>query len=313
MKILLASLCLFLVCGLPALRGQALQAESFAEFTQLKYQIAEAEYHETAGNFRKAAKFYQAAKKLSKSRRQTATLQNKMADCLLLAGKIHRAREAYELLLKEYPLFVRYDQAIEKLRQLADCYEQGKGTFLGIKDPHAAVAVYELIIRETPAIHVSISDRYKLVSLLRQLDREEEAANVYLAILKADPSHAETRLHLARLLLRLSSKGDGDGRKLRGAAREAAVFLATVPDSHPDRQEAESILRQAHEIQGARVLQQAKFYMMKTHYRPEAARRYLHDTQRDYADTLAAAEARMLLQQHFPDSAPVVPPPATQP
>lgn len=313
MKILLASLCLLLACSLPAVRGQALQAESFVEFTQLKYQIAEAEYHETTGNYRKAAKFYQAAKKLSGSRRQTAALQNKVADCLLLAGKIHRAREAYELLLKEYPLFVRYDQAIEKLRQLADGYEQGKGTFLGLKDPHAAVAVYELIIRETPAVHVSLNDRYKLVSLLLQLDREEEAANVYLAILKADPSQAETRLRLARLLLRLSSKGDGDGRKLRAAAREATAFLATVADKHPDRQEAESILRQAHEIQGARVLQQARFYLMKTHYRPEAARRYLHDTLRDYADTLAATEARTLLQQHFPDSATVVPSPASRP
>lgn len=313
MKTLCSYLLLFLAFSLPNLHGQALQAESFAEFTQLKHQIAEAEYQEVTGNYRKAAKFYRAAKKLSKSRLQSATLQNKIADSLLLAGKIHRAREAYELLMKEYPLFVRYEQVIEKLRQLADCYEQGKGTFLGLKDPHAAVAVYELIVRETPAIHVSLNDRNKLVNLLLQLDREDEAANVYLAILKANPGHTETRLKLARLLLRLSSQGDGDGRKLRSAAREATVFLQTAPEQHPDRQEAESILRQAHEIQGARLLQQAKFYLMKTHNRPDAARRYLHDTLREFADTLAAAEAKTLLQQHFPDSGSAVPPVVPQP
>jgi AcrR family transcriptional regulator len=69
---------------------------------------------------------------------------------------------------------------------------------------------------------------------------------------------------------------------------------------------AEMIAGVIHEDTGlpdeaARLLARAQFYLVKYHYRPEVARRYLLDVQRDYPETPAAPDAQALLKQHFPE------------
>lgn len=258
-----------------------------------------AENAEAAGRYREAAKIYGRLSRIYTEKANIALLLSKQARCQLLAGKIHVAKESYEALMKGYPLYISYEQTVENLRQLADCFEHGKGTFLGLRDEQTAAAIYELIVRETPAIHVSLRHRLKLAELQMEIGNPEEAANAYQSILKQDPEQHEVRLKFARLLEEFSRKGDGDGRKLRAAIREAKTFLSKTPADHPGRPEAEKLLQNAQETQSDRLLVQAKFYLKPRHRRPEAARRYLLDIVKEFPQTPAAQEAKDLLHSEF--------------
>ena len=270
--------------------------ESVDEIQQMH---SSAEAAEAAGQYRQAAKIYGKLAGLYTEKANIALLLSKQARCQLLAGKIHVARESYEALLTGYPLYISYEKTVEHLRQLADCFELGKGTFLGIRDEHAAASIYELIVRETPAIHVSLKDRLKLAELLLKIEKPEEAANAYQAILKKDPGQNDIRLKFALLLEEFSRKGDGDGRKLRAAVREANTFLANAPAEHPGRADAEKLLQNALETQAERLLTQANFYLLRRHRRPDAARRYLLDIVKEFPQTRAAEEARAILLREF--------------
>lgn len=139
----------------------------------------------------------------------------------------------------------------------------------------------------------------KLAELMLKIDKPEEAANVYQAILKNDPAQNDIRLKFALLLEEFSRKGDGDGRKLRAAVREANTFLARAAADHPGRAQAEKLLQKAQETQAERLLIQAKFYLLRRHRRPDAARRYLLDIVKDFPHTRAAEEAKTILLAEF--------------
>ena len=64
---------------------------------------------------------------------------------------------------------------------------------------------------------------------------------------------------------------------------------------------AATILEQAAEGMAARLLEQARFYMRKRFYRPEAARRYAREIVEQYPDTAAAAQARVMLEWDLPE------------
>lgn len=262
----------------------------------------QAEDFEAAGNYKKAAKAYGKLAMNHNNKEEKAIFFAKQARCLLLANKINAAKESYEKLLKSYPLYISYEDTVENLRQLAACFEQGKGTFLGMKDEAAAASIYEQIVRESPSIHVSLNDRLKLAELLKKTKNTEEAANTYQAILRKDPMQHEVRFELAKLLERFSRKGDGDGRKLRAAIREINTFLQSVDENHPKRKSAERLLRKAKDTQARKFLEQAKFYLQRRHRRPDAARRYLLDIERNFPDTKAAEEAKKILAEQFPEN-----------
>ncbi len=260
-----------------------------------------AEINELVGRHKAAAKFYRRLGIASDDQVQKIHFLYREAENLLLAGKLHKSYAAFEQLLRNYTLFVPYNNIVESLRQLADCFEYGKGTFLGIKDEYTASKIYSLIVTETPAVHVSLQDRLKLAELLLINHQPEEAANNYQAILRKEPGLHEVRLKFALLLAELSRTNDGDGRKLRAAVREAKLFLTHAPENHPGRAQAQEILNEALENTAARLLEQAKFYLLKRHYRPETARRYLHDINENFSDSRAAFEARRLLRKEFPE------------
>ena len=259
----------------------------------------QAEQAESEGRYKAAAKAYGRLARAHSEKANIAELYARRAKCQLLAGKINPAKQSYEELLKAYPLYISYEQTVEELRQLAECFENGKGTFLGLRDPHNATDIYQTIVRETPAVHVSLKDRMKWAELLLKTDRQEEAANTYQGILKQDPEQHEARLKFAELLEKFSRQGDGDGRKLRAAAREINTFLQKTQTDHPDREKAEALLLKVQNTAAARLLAQAKFYMLPRHKKDEAAKRYLVDLVREFPHTEAAVEAKQILEQKF--------------
>ena len=257
----------------------------------------EAQTEEKEGAYKDAAKKYHDLVKASSRQEEKATFLLHEAECYMFAGKVTDARHGFTTLLNDYPYFVPYDRVIERLRQLAECYEQGKGTFFGFKDADGALSIYRLILAENPSVQASLKDRLKFAELLLETKNNLEAASVYFKILREIPSENDVRYLYVKLMLEISRTGDGDGSKMRVVRREIQYFLDTVPADDKRREEMGQLLTECKEIVAGRSLIQAKFYLQKYHRRPDVARRYLHDTIREFPDTHAAAEAAALLKQ----------------
>ncbi len=269
----------------------------FSKFLENKYLLSDAQLNESLGKYKKAAKQYLDLSKRTEDPKTKAAFILSAADCFLLMPKNHRALEEYKVLVKEYPLYIPYGHVVEQLRQVAQNFVDGNGTFWGIRDRDAAVEVYRMILHEIPSVHVALQDRLRLSELLVELDRGEEAVNEYQTILKQDPSMVDIRIDLALLLSALSKKHDGDGSRRRAAVRHARLAMEQAPD-HERKAELDAVLVDAQEADAASMLEQAKFYMVRSHRRLHAARRYLYDLQLKYPKTKAAAEAAQLLEDY---------------
>lgn len=270
---------------------------SFEEYRKIGILRNEAQQAVAEQDFKTAAKTYIKLRDIEISRSKKASWLLKAADAYLDADKPNTALELYKDLLANYPLYVPYDHVVVQLRLLAENEVAGKGTFLGLSDVPVAIKVYELIIRETPAVHLSKQDRFRLAELLRQEDRREEAVAVYQAIIKNNARDWDARAELAIVLADLARQSDGDGSKTRAATREAKLVLAYQPE-HPKAKQLKLLLGDSQELNAERLYEQAAFYLQPTHKRPRAARRYLHDVINAFPDTSAADKARQLLRDN---------------
>jgi hypothetical protein len=275
--------------------GEEDELSGFALFEKLRAMKLEAQSAMVKEDYVEAAKIYRRMARYEKNRARSAAYLLRGADCLMQAKKGHRALEEYTNLLENYPLYVPYEHVVEQLRQLAEWFIVGDGTFLGIKDKDTGIQIYELIIREAPAVQVTLKDRLRLAELLEGSGRGEEAVVVYQAILRQEPGNWDVRAKLALLFLKLSKNGDGDGAKLRAAVREANIVLESNPDN-PLAKDLKRLCRDAEAEEAERLLKNGQFYLLPAHRRPTAARRYMHDVIMKYPDSNAAKEARRLLK-----------------
>jgi hypothetical protein len=275
--------------------GEEDELSGFALFEKLRAMKLEAQAAMVKEDYVEAAKIYRRMARYEKNRARSAAYLLRGADCLMQAKKGHRALEEYTNLLENYPLYVPYEHVVEQLRQLAEWFIVGDGTFLGIKDKDTGIQIYELIIREAPAVQVTLKDRLRLAELLEGSGRGEEAVVVYQAILRQEPGNWDVRAKLALLFLKLSKNGDGDGAKLRAAVREANIVLESNPDN-PLAKDLKRLCRDAEAEEADRLLKNGQFYLLPAHRRPSAARRYMHDVIMKYPDSNAAKEAHRLLK-----------------
>ena len=114
----------------------------------------------------------------------------------------------------------------------------------GDSHKETGIKIYELVIREAPAVQVTLGDRLRLAELLVEVGRLEEAVLVYQALLRQDSRNLDVRADLALLLLKISLQGDGDGSKLRAAVREATIVIESDPN-HKKNKELRKLLRDA--------------------------------------------------------------------
>lgn len=226
---------------------------------------------------------------------RTTAFRHRQAQSLLLAKKAHKARKIYLDLVNRHLFYLPVSDIAEELRELANLFWRGEGTFLGLSDPEAAIDLCRLIIKIQPAINLSIDDRLLLTDWLADRGRYEEAVQNSQEAIKLAPANPDLRLQLGKLLVILAKKSDGDGQRIRAAMREAGSFLELADASDPRRPQAREILTTGQQLCAARLLEKATFYMNKYHYRPAVARRYLHDLLRDYPDTAEARTAGELL------------------
>ena len=288
-----------LVAGWPGIivaeGGEEDELSGFALFEKLRAMKLEAQSAMVKEDYVEAAKIFRRMARYEKNRARSAAYLLRGADCLMQAKKGHRALEEYTNLLENYPLYVPYEHVVEQLRQLAEWFIVGDGTFLGIRDKDTGIKIYEMIIREAPAMQVTLKDRLRLAELLEGSGRGEEAVVVYQALLRQEPGNWDVRTKLALLFLKLSKSGDGDGAKLRSAVREANIVIQSNPDN-PKIKELRKLCRDAEAEEANRLLKDGQFYLLPAHKRPTAARRYMHDLIMKYPDSDAAKEARRLLK-----------------
>ncbi len=295
--LLIVALAAVLPCRVFAEGGEEDELSGFALFEKLRTMKLEAQAAMVKEDYVEAAKIYRRMARYEKNRARSAAYLLRGADCLMQAKKGHRALEEYTNLLENYPLYVPYEHVVEQLRKLAEWFIVGDGTFLGIKDKDTGIQIYELIIREAPAVQVTLKDRLRLAELLDGSGRGEEAVVVYQALLRQEPENWNVHAKLALLFLKLSKTGDGDGAKLRSAVREANLVLQNNPDN-PLAKELKKLCREAEFEEADRLLKNGQFYLLPAHSRPSAARRYMHDVIMKYPDSNAAKEARRLLKTH---------------
>lgn len=297
-KILRCAVLMTTVLGIAlAYGGEEDELSGFALFEKLREMKLEAQAAMVKEDYVEAAKIYRRMARYEKNRARSAAYLLRGADCLMQAKKGHRALEEYTNLLENYPLYVPYEHVVEQLRQLAEWFIVGDGTFLGIRDKSTGIQIYELIIREAPAVQVTLKDRLRLAELLEGSGRGEEAVVVYQALLRQEPGNWDVRAKLALLFLKLSKSGDGDGAKLRAAVREANIVLQSNPDN-PLAKELKKLCRDAEAEEADRLLKNGQFYLLPAHRRPTAARRYMHDLINKYPESAAAKEARRLLKSN---------------
>ena len=258
---------------------------------------------EEEGAYKSAAKLY--AKLANECIDDYATAANLLfhnAECLFFAGKTYAATEAYKNLVKNYRMQIPLNTVFERMRQLANNYRDGIGTFLWIADPLAAINTYRFIIDETPSITASLSDRHELIQRLINDTQLKEAVNECQKIIKELPNNAETRYRLAQLLNELAKSADGDGRISKSAAREAQAYLNLNTGDEQRMAEMREIIQNAHESEATRLLNLAKYYLSPRHIQKNAARRYLFDITRDFPDTAAAIEANEIISSQLSDN-----------
>jgi hypothetical protein len=290
-------LCFLLLLNIVSYCNDSDELSGFALFERLRQMKVDAQNAMVREDYVKASKIYKKMAQIEKNRARSAAYLLRSADCMMQAKKGHRALEEYTFLLENYPLYVPYEHVVAQLRKLAEWFVNGDGTFLGIRDKETGIKIYELVIREAPAVQVTLGDRLRLAELLVEVGRLEEAVLVYQALLRQDSRNLDVRADLALLLLKISLQGDGDGSKLRAAVREATIVIESDPN-HKKNKELRKLLRDAGEEEARRLLTQGEFYLKPAHLRPRSARRYMYDVIKKYPDTKASREAQKLLKKN---------------
>lgn len=275
----------------------------YEEFRQEQEMVQRAQECAERQKYAKAADWYHRAAALQKTSEKRAEYLLLEAENLLLGKKSHRAKEVYFELVNNYRFFVPLHRVLEQLRELADYFEHGTGTLLRFDDPGTSIEIYQLIVACQPGGEQSLNDRLVLGKKLEKDGQPEKAVALYQETIKLLPRNPDVRLALAQCLSGLAAKSDGDGELSRAAIREARTFLELSSPNDPRRDQVNEILTRAQNDEAKRLLERAEFYLVKYHYRPEVARRYLLDIQRDYPESAAIPRVRELLERHFPADA----------
>jgi tetratricopeptide (TPR) repeat protein len=280
-------------------RAGARTAEEEAARAALKRQklITRAEAAERAERYKTAAKRYARAAAETEDKRERARLELRQAECLLRAGKLRSAFEAYQKLLDTYPFFVPYSKVVAQLHEIAARFAQGEGAVFAGTSRELAVEVYQFILMKAPAEAAAAADALRLARLQTDMEDYEDAVFSYRDVIKRyprAPEAADARVERARVLLTLSERADADGRLVGEARNELTAFIRLYPE-HQRRAEADELYARTQERQATALVQLGEFYLRPAHERVPAARRYLHDTVRRYPDTEAAALAKTIL------------------
>ena len=278
------SIVIFTLCWGLLLVGQESSLtplEDYDTFQQEQELVLQAQEYADAKKYVRAAEQYRRAAELASSSEKRASYLVREAENLLLGKKSHRAKQVYFDLVNNYRFFIPLHTVLEQMRELADYFEHGIGTLLRFDDPGVAIEIYREIVKCQPGGEQSLNDRLVLGRKLEADGQREEAVKVYQETVKLLPRNPDVRLALAQCLSKLATKSDGDGELSRAAIREAQSFLEFALPDDPRRELATEIMTQAKNDEAKRMLSRAEFYLVKYHYRPDVARRYLLDVIRE--------------------------------
>ncbi|MFO7821904.1 MAG: outer membrane protein assembly factor BamD [Lentisphaeria bacterium] len=276
--------------------------------------LAERARHlETEENYADAAKVYKKMQRYASTKSNRTFALYRRAECLFLADKYNQALKAFLELGDNYPRAAEYPRINQRLRSIAAAYASGEASFLGGKDIEQARDIYQRILTFAPAGKNAPEDTMRLAEF-QQLDNQPGKAVVtYREVTRKFPRSKQApyaRLALAGIYLNKAKETNDQWEPAMQARRMAARYLDLYSE-HQARDKGEAIVRAANEELARDLLYLGHFYLRPAHYRPDVARRYLSDLLREYDQTSAAREARVLMAQIEGEPVPSVGPEET--
>lgn len=205
-----------------------------------------------------------------------------------------------EKLLISYPSHVDYAATVDREFELGDKFYEGErdNLFNWIplgKDKDRTREVYEKALKHGPFAKRAPDARLRLGRIYMDEGMNDQALKALretVAMYPNTKAHKYALLELATLLIRLSEKGDGDGKY----AKEAKQVLLKIKEeygSDPEAAWVDKALLKVDDVSADRVYKLAKFYHKMG--RDEPATRYLSDVVRKYPDADVSDDSEELL------------------
>lgn len=275
---------------------------SHARGRRVEHFIRKAEAEQQAGKYKKAIKYYKKVENQSVNLRNRARAIVRQGDCYQKMDNPWSAYKSYRKALDEYASFVDFGEVVEKEIAIADIFYNGrKDHFLGMSFSTDAMAIeiYDHAVRVAPYAPKASVALYRSALLSARSEDYAEAITKLHRLLNRYPDAAinrQAQLSLAEVQLKSARAADGDGLLVHNAHRQLKRLIAQNSNDSISVQ-ARTLLRQAAEIEGTRLLELAKFYQNPVHQRLPAVRRYLRQVVAQYPATRSARVAEDLLQK----------------
>jgi len=269
-----------------------------AESKTDKY-LRRAKKYENKQNYKKAANNYKRLSELYETKTAQAAAIGHAATCYYKAEKYQESFAEYLNLINNYSMKINFDDAINRIRNIAEKVARGEGEFLSIKNRALAIEIYRYILKNAGASNNAPQDTFRLINLLEEEKEPDVAIALCQDYLKNFPNANKkglVRLKLCQLLLKKSEKSHGDIQISYRINLHLNEFFANNPN-HPNLELAKNLRMVNNEHCAEKILALGKFYLAKSHRRIPAAKRYFNEVITDYPKTSSAITARIQLQK----------------
>jgi len=222
------------------------------------------------------------------------------AEAYRKGGLKYKEFQMLEKLLSSYPTHVDYAKTVDREFELGDKFYEGErdNLFNWIplgKDKDRTREVYEKALKRGPFARRAPDARLRLGRIYMDEYMNQEALKAFRETISMYPNtrpHKYAMLELASLLLRLSEKGDGDGKYAR-EAKEVLIQIKENYENDPETAWVNQALLKINDVSAERMHDLAKFYHKMG--RDEPATRYLSDVVRKYPDADISDDSESLL------------------
>ena len=270
-----------------------------------------------SGNYGSAASYFIDAELFADETFLKAKAIKLAVEAYRKGGYKYKEFQMLEKLLISYPTHVNYAETVDREFELGDKFYQGErdNLFNWIpigKDKDRTREVYEKALKHGPFAKRAPDARLRLGRIYMDEWMNEQALKAFretIAMYPNTKAHKYAMLELASLLLRLSEKGDGDGKYAK-EAKQVLIKIKEEYGSDPETAWVDKALLKVDDVSADRVYKLAKFYHKMG--RDEPATRYLSDVVRKYPDADISDDSESLLasidEQYTPVPADKKPP-----
>ncbi|NOY75652.1 MAG: outer membrane protein assembly factor BamD [Kiritimatiellaeota bacterium] len=275
---------------------------TFADDNQAEIENEKARKAFVAGDFRIAARAYQAAELYADSPDIKLAAIQKASEAFGKAGLKYKEFLCLKKQISGFADKIDFAKTVEKEYAIGNKFMKGHRdvtlTWLPwIKERNRAVEIYETILKQVPFAKFAPTLKLRLGRIYIENGEYQKSLTILRGLIRQHPKSKAAkygRFELANALVQLAGKaGDGDGAYAREAEDVLKESLKLYPDD-PETQWLKESQRDTDAVRAERLFKLAEFYESRDN--KEAAVRYFHDLlsrfpEDEYADK---AEKRLL-------------------